>query len=455
MPTFFESASNSLSLTQSAVKTHRNNQSAESDFQLVQFVLINFKLESVSSVLTLTDLADNDGIYNESVADTLTLTQTVSFTSSKSISTNNALSLSHAVGSNIKPAIATNALGLTQSVDVRGPIAVSASNNITDPLEADFTGVDLTDPDAVAAYYATIGLRHSVSVQTVLNLSITDYLSFSQQGVKCLEATASNHIHLLGLAAQVLWEEPVSVIQLTQSVIVHSVEPADTVLQLNHTVDSSGVIARALTDGLTLNSVATFFRFGDLCQYDPGVGDCGTGPSMTDPVLTRRSTILLTYPYVNPTYIVEVRNPIFDDNRQLEFRKINRKTRGGTLKIFRDSIWPSSERLIYTFDNLKEAKKKEILEFFEVTIGKEIGLLDFQSRQWRGIVITPTSQFGNEDRPGNSMTMEFEGTVDPGGLNADINANATIGPQLTDIPPGFQATVTGGNAALVADLIRD
>jgi hypothetical protein len=147
------------------------------------------------------------------------------------------------------------------------------------------------------------------------------------------------------------------------------------------------------------------------CTYTPFVGT-GSFPT-TPPTVVRRSTILFTYPYVTPTWSLELRMPNFDTTEQFENRKINRRSRGGTLQIFRDAIWPVAERLILAFDHLSQENVTDLFEFIKISLGKEIGYLDFESRQRKGIIITPSMQVNEPVRsPCNfSVSLEFEGTL--------------------------------------------
>jgi hypothetical protein len=447
MPSYQESASNSLSITQSAVQTVRRNLLVVNSFDVFQIIDNNFRLQSVEDTLVLAQLLSTNKIDSQSLGDPIILTQDAFVISAKNNTVSNNLSFTQLVIADLISGIANNNLELTQNVSFAGPISASASNDITFPIE-DFDGEPTTEiPDLQ-------GLRDSVTFNNTYNISVTSVLQLAHFGARNILESVSNHIHLSDLAESVEYESVTSVLQLTQTVTDNIVKSAESVLTLTQTIDPDYIRNISLTSNLNLSQVVTFYRLADLCQYDPGVGDIDPAPSMIDPVLVERSTVIFSYPYPISTTTLEVRNPIFDDNHQLEFRKINRKTRGGTLKIFRDSIWPESERLIWSFDNLTEAKKKEILAFLELSIGKEIGILDFYNRQWRGIILTPTTQIGNEDRPGNSVTIEFEGEIDSGGLSAEIESNVNINNDLTEIPPGFQ-TAIGLSGELVSNVARE
>jgi len=213
------------------------------------------------------------------------------------------------------------------------------------------------------------------------------------------------------------------------------------VLVLTQTLSETQILNFASSSTVSLDNVLTYFinneTLGpDLCNYAPGIGAGPLAPSPVAPTLTRRSTILLWYPFDNPIKTLELRNPQFDDVEQLEFRRVNRLTRGATRKFFRDPAWPSAQRLIYSFDNLKEVKRSEYFDFLKLSLGKEIGLLDFESRQWYGILLTPQSPVQHEDRPGLNISFEFEGITGYAPLSTDMsNSSSVLTADLTSSTP--------------------
>lgn len=437
--TLIVSASNTLAFTSSNTFQSPIGVS-NSTLSVTGSVTVNLKYRTASSTIVFTSDGSNQALRSFDIFDTLTLGQSLSVTRPHKGLANSSLNLTQSARSIIKAGLVNNSLALSQSVISSGPIIVEAATNITNPIDE----VDLT----------VVGLEDSVTVETILNIAIISYVSFAQPAVRTLEAAASNHISLTHSGEDILDGRPVSVLQLTHSTTVDSVEFAIHTLDLTQTLISNGVIARSPSNALALDDIVTFYKIGDLCDYTPGVGAGPAAPSMTPPVLTRRSTILLTYPLTAPTTTIELRAPQFDDVEQYEFRRINRKTRGGTLQIFRDNAWPASERLTYSFDNLKEQKKQDLLQFLQQTIGQEIGLLDYESRKWRGVIITPTTQAGNEDRAGNSITIQFEGVIDPGGFSVNLVGSGFVVSDVTDIPPGFQVNISA-SLQLFGDIIRD
>lgn len=90
--------------------------------------------------------------------------------------------------------------------------------------------------------------------------------------------------------------------------------------------------------------------------------------------------ITLTYPYVSPTNTYIIKRPEFNNKERDSFNKIIRETRGGTLKIGRESTWPKTQSLEVAFPILCPDDSNSLFTFLQVSLGKEIGLLDYLSR---------------------------------------------------------------------------
>ena len=91
----------------------------------------------------------------------------------------------------------------------------------------------------------------------------------------------------------------------------------------------------------------------------------------------------------------------------MTFSRINRITRGGTLIVFSDPDWPKFETLAVRIQGLTEAQAKDLLDFFYDSTAAEVGLLDWEGRQWRGLITTPEAQI-QQARKGCGYEVEFE-----------------------------------------------
>jgi len=89
--------------------------------------------------------------------------------------------------------------------------------------------------------------------------------------------------------------------------------------------------------------------------------------------------VQLYWPVDARTITVTLREPEFDNKDRLRFQRINRETRGGTLIVFADPIWPKVQQLTLEFTSLKEEEAQSLLTFIAATLGKEVGLRDWES----------------------------------------------------------------------------
>lgn len=138
----------------------------------------------------------------------------------------------------------------------------------------------------------------------------------------------------------------------------------------------------------------------------------GSTTVMTPPTLVARSTIVLTWPYVSPTLTLTIRNPEFRNTHRSVRKRIYRTTRGGTIKAYRNTTWPVTEELQYEFKGLSEASKVALVTFLKSSLGQEIGLLDFETRQWRGIIVQPDSEISQQfELCGYGFTLNFDGSL--------------------------------------------
>ena len=110
---------------------------------------------------------------------------------------------------------------------------------------------------------------------------------------------------------------------------------------------------------------------------------------------------------------VTLRAPNLGNKDRLSFNRILRETRGGTLVVFADPIWPKVETLVLTFSGLRTAQARQLLAFLETHLGEEIGLLDWEGRAWKGVVTMPTEPVVQDSRNSFSASLEFEGELVP------------------------------------------
>jgi hypothetical protein len=115
-----------------------------------------------------------------------------------------------------------------------------------------------------------------------------------------------------------------------------------------------------------------------LCNYSPFIGsttdpNAPTPPPATLPDsgrLAGRRQFRLEYPATGPvTDTLDMRAPDLGNRDRLAFNRINRETRGGTLVIYADPMWPKIQTLSLTFSGLKQQVARDLLTFIQAHLG--------------------------------------------------------------------------------------
>jgi hypothetical protein len=121
---------------------------------------------------------------------------------------------------------------------------------------------------------------------------------------------------------------------------------------------------------------------------------------------------------------VTLRAPTFGNKDRLAFNRVQRETRGGTLIVYADPIWPKIQTLVLTFTALRKPETEDLADFINDYVGQEIGLIDWEKRYWRGVV-NPEIQVIEDSWNSYTVNLEFEGELD-----------ATWAPQVIPVIPG-------------------
>ena len=88
------------------------------------------------------------------------------------------------------------------------------------------------------------------------------------------------------------------------------------------------------------------------------------------------------------------------------------RMRNGILRIFKDANWPDVEIIEMTFENLSKNEADALKIFVTNTAGKEITMIDHESRNWIGVIVSPEVVFTEAGRGcKNSMPIKFMGSL--------------------------------------------
>lgn len=120
---------------------------------------------------------------------------------------------------------------------------------------------------------------------------------------------------------------------------------------------------------------------------------------------------VLNYQSSNGLITLTLPSPDFDNTEKLDFDRINRKTRGGDLIVFRDSIWTATKTLVYKFSYIPQVRINQLLQFMRLTMGLTIELIDFEGFVWNGIIMTPSGEVSQPGRENFTAQFEFQGSI--------------------------------------------
>jgi len=362
--------------------------------------------ESVTSNLNFVQQVNL--IRTANASSTLNFTQTVSTLPTQNA--NNVLSLIDS-GDFIhllldrKPA--ENTLNFIQSVFLSSNPQVTQNLNFSDTVT--FVG-----PRPVSIYQP-INFNH-VAKNTAHNLRITDTLEFTDLARVPIPITVNQAINFTDVATIT---NPVHILNFSQSVTYgKSIGVEVSHLELTDNVIFHGVWTRAISQDSEIGHAMTYF-LDSVCakkSFNPFIGEDTVNSKIQDenPPKTQidfaNRKFLMYYPGTGErTSTVELRAPELDNRDRLAFTRVNQETRGGYLIVFSDPNWPKITTLIFTFVALKKSEIDEIQTFFENYLGLEVGITDWEGREWLGIITDPDQPASEDGRGQWTISFTLEG----------------------------------------------
>ncbi len=221
-------------------------------------------------------------------------------------------------------------------------------------------------------------------------------------------------------------QTPFSTLNIVQSVDYGKTKGLEiSELGLSHGLLLNAIWTRGVTQTLGIGHALTYYAPNpcDTKSYTPYIGENTTNDAPAPPDdslpfasgLPEGERFQLLYPGLGEaTDTVELRAPNLDNRERLAFTRINRETRGGHLTVFADPIWPQINTLVLSFSGLAKAEIDALQTFMVAHLGEEVGLIDWEGRQWVGVITSPTER-GVQDGKGCdgrwTIGLEFEGVL--------------------------------------------
>lgn len=452
------SASSTLSLSHSADSGGTRRVEADTTIVLDQFADTIVKIRAATTTIVLSQAASVDLIKSVTsqinlthearldyvpvlAASQLFLTQDARFEPLPQFAESQIV-LSQSNWKNIRTVSATSHIALVQTITVQKPIRANAASELS---EKDW----VYDEETGEVNWEDIGLRHSAEVITLGTQSTETILSFNQTiGLTHVRAngtsvSATSTLSLSQAATISKTGEAANIINLGHSAKGWAGVPGDSQLEL--TQSASVVVAQSYggSNTLELSQAATYLLITSSTkyQYSPFVGESTDPNAPAPPPITLQSPLAgiqvpfqLVYPATGAvTDAVSLKAPNLGNLDRLAFNRINRETRGGTLIVFADPIWPKIQTMVLTFSGLLRVEAQSLLTFIDDHLGQEIGIIDWEHRYWKGVITAPDGPMVEDRFDSHTASFEFQGEMDPAWspqvIPPDLRYSATRTPQ--------------------------
>jgi hypothetical protein len=272
------------------------------------------------------------------------------------------------------------------------------------------------------------GLQDAASAARPLPLTVHQPIPLGQSAsvvkVKptAINVSAESVLELLGEIRPNKTGDVGNWLAFTQTAAVDKCKPARSALDLAAEAAVARSGPRGAASALGLHQSATYYLVsaGILQRYHPFVGAGALGvstpppPALEGPRPGVTVSFQLVYPASGPvTDSVTLRSPNFGNKDRLSFNRVLRETRGGTLIVFADQMWPKVQALVLNFSGLRSDQAQQLLAFLDAHLGEEVGVYDWEHRYWTGVITTPTDPVVQDGKDRFSASFEFEGELVP------------------------------------------
>lgn len=125
----------------------------------------------------------------------------------------------------------------------------------------------------------------------------------------------------------------------------------------------------------------------------------------------QRLAIQLMSPADAPLTTLTLCVPEFGDIRRRDFQRINRRSRGNDLIVYRDPNWVVSDHFTMRLSNLNEDQRFGLLNFLEFTTGQYIKMRDYEGNIWKGFIMNPNTPITQTGPCRYDCELQFSGGV--------------------------------------------
>ena len=231
-------------------------------------------------------------------------------------------------------------------------------------------------------------LTHEVALNKIVHLNVAEHVAIAED--------AQPRVHVLDIFEIMAISEYANNRNVGDRLIITELAAGRT----NKAIFDSLVIKEALSSKFTYNlHIAEVLAIVEGATGDT-LGVCIPGVQINTHLVTFTS-------YVNGNQLI-LPAPNFDNVERFEWNRVNKKTRGGDLIIYRDPIWPKAQTLIYKWNYLQAKQRETALLFLRRTLGQLLLLVDYEGREFVGVIKNPDAEFSQQQRFANTVSIQFE-----------------------------------------------
>lgn len=364
-----------------------------------------------SSVLTLTDLA----VGSSGIRETLTLAETLTASCIRPRSDTIVFTDSATVHFVTGPKFVTETITLVETLSPQVTYNVSRSDSITFAevlynrhLAADtitfaetLSGflihrpadtITFTELASFVFVAAPKTINESLPLIETLSPQVTYHLAPTDTVVFTTRADHPNPIHDTLIFSETLKRvRPATAsdgLVLVETLAGSGTSPRSDALVLVETLNLFLTARRTFTDALSLVDSAYASKVtaagstssSFVCQETYAV------------TLAVRNKFTLTFPYVSPSLTLDLPTPKFGNVQHVVTGARTLQLRSGKSSVFKYANWPSIETFSYTFHALNDTQRAALIDFLKQSAALEIGILDHENRQFRGVITSPTNE---------------------------------------------------------------
>lgn len=244
---------------------------------------------------------------------------------------------------------------------------------------------------------STVAIHHTVGLKRVINLGVVNSVTPTQScHPRTLIVSAVSNVGVNGRATIAKAFGSHSTLLPTSLASAVNTKGAKSKITITHTVTVKCVRNLSVESSVVIVSQVNVYKPNSLFL----------NPSLTLPVYVAvDKSVTFTF----GSTILTLPKPDMNNADKFDFNRINRRSRGNTLIVYRDPTWPKTRTLSLSFSWIKENKLYEILSFLDLTLGREVFYIDHHGVQWKGIIMTPAAQLTQESSANIGLVLEFQG----------------------------------------------